>query len=195
MDMVRYEFAKSLAELCKHLSDIGIDYDLKWEATSIIYLARENLADHAVNEKYDYVLWLDSDMGFVPDHFDMLLALKEPFATGIYRSRRSPYAFVIKDMVEPSNRVRIIPPDPFEVAACGFGFVLMETHVLYDVRAKYMTMFTPTPSAGEDYAFCARWLEMGNRIIAHPDVRPTHICYVPLRGDDPTKLVEYIEQR
>lgn len=195
MDTVRYEFAESLANLCKHLSDIGVYYDLEWHATSIIYLAREALADKAINDDYDYVLWLDSDMAFTPDAFDLLYGLKTPFATGVYRSRRSPYCFVIKDIDDKSHRVMTLPNDPFEVAACGFGIVLMQTSVLYQVRSKYMTMFTPTPSSGEDYAFCERWLQMGNKIIAHPDVRADHIAYVRLRCDDPSKLIEYKEQR
>ena len=195
MDTVRAEWAESLANLCKHLSNIGVDYDLKWHMTSLIYLAREDLANHAINNEYDYVLWLDTDMVFTPDMFDLLRGLKEPFATGIYRARRSPYAFVLKNRENPKERIIELPKEPFEVAACGFGFVLMETQTLYKVRTEYMTMFTPTPAEGEDYAFCTRWLKMGNRIIAHPDARPDHIAYIRLRCDDPTKLVEYKEQR
>ena len=52
MDTVRFEFAESLANLCKHLSNIGVDYDLEWHATSLIYLAREELANKAINDKY-----------------------------------------------------------------------------------------------------------------------------------------------
>lgn len=192
MDTVRYEFAQSLAELCKHLSNIGIEYDLEWHATSIIYLAREELANKAINDEYTHVLWLDSDMVFNNDMFDLLRSLNEPFATGLYRARRQPYGFVIK---VADGYIKEIPQEPFEVTACGFGMVLMETQTLYKVRSQYMTCFTPTPSAGEDYAFCQRWIEMGNRIIAHPDVKPDHIAYIRLRCDDPTKLIEYKEQR
>lgn len=198
MDTVRYEWAESLANLCKHLSDIGIDYDLKWHATSLIYLAREDLANHAINNGYEddqYVLWLDTDMVFTSDMFDLLRGLNEPFATGIYRARRFPYCFVLKDIKDKDKRIDEVPKEPFEVAACGFGFVLIQTKALFEVRANCMTMFTPTPSAGEDYAFCKRWLDLGHRIVAHPDVRPEHITYIRLRCDDPTKLVEYKEQR
>lgn len=195
MDTVRYEFAESLANLCKHLSEIGVDYDLEWHATSLIYMAREQLADKAINDSYDYVLWLDTDMVFTPDMFDLLRGLNEPFATGVYRARRSPYCFVLKDINDKDKRVMELPSEPFEVAACGFGFVLIQTSALYEVRSRNMTCFTPTISSGEDYAFCQRWLDLGHRIIAHPDVRPDHIAYVRLRCDDPTKLVEYKERR
>lgn len=195
MDTVRFEFAESLANLCKHLSNIGIDYDLKWHATSLIYLAREDLADYAISEDYDYTLWLDSDMIFTPDMFDLLLGLNEPFATGIYRSRRSPYSFVLKNIENKKVRIAKIPDDPFKVAACGFGFVLIKTEAMYQVRAKYMTMFTPTAAEGEDYAFCTRYLEMDkeHRIIAHPNVIPSHVGYIYITGKDPQKLVEYKE--
>ena len=195
MDTVRYEFAESLANLCKHLSEIGIDYDLEWHATSIIYLAREELANKAINDGYEYMLWLDSDMVFTPDHFDLLRSLKTDFATGIYRSRRDRYLYVIKQIEDKDRRVDKLPNEPFKVAACGFGFVLIKTEVLYKVRANFMTCFTPTPSSGEDYAFCERVLKLGIDIIAHPDVLPDHIAYIRLRGDDPTLLVEYKEQR
>lgn len=194
-DTVRYEFAESLANLCKHLSDIGVEYDLKWHEGSLVYMAREELANHAINEAYTHMLWLDTDMVFTPDMFDLLREIKEPFATGCYRARRCPYAFVMKDSQDLGKRVMTLPDKPFEVLGCGFGFVLIETDALYKVRSKYMTTFTPTPHSGEDFAFCERWLEMGNRIIAHPDVRPEHITYIRLRCDDPAKLVEYKEQR
>lgn len=197
MDTVRYEFAESLANLCKHLSAIGVEYELKWHATSLIYLAREDLANYAINNKdsFTHVLWLDSDMVFTPDMFDLLRGLNEDFATGVYRSRRSPYSFVLKDLRNKHNRITELPKEPFCVAACGFGFVLIKVEALYQVRARYMTMFTPTAAEGEDYAFCTRWLEMGNHIMVHPDVTPEHIAYIRLRCDDPTKLVEYKELR
>lgn len=197
MDTVRYEFAESLANLCKHLSNIGIDYDLKWHATSLIYMAREELANHAINEDYDYVLWLDSDMVFTPDAFDLLRGLKTDFATGCYRTRRPPYCFVMERVDDPSLRVDKLPKDPFEVAACGFGMVLISTKALYKVRANFGTCFTPTPSTGEDYAFCNRWLTLSkeNKIIAHPDAVADHIAYVRLRCDDPHFLVDYGEKR
>ena len=152
MDTVRYEFAESLAKLCKHLSDIGVDYDLKWVATSIIYLAREELADKAINDDYTHVLWLDSDMVFNPDMFDLLRSLDTPFATGIYRGRRGTFPWVIKDGEEKWNKP--IPQEPFKVTGCGFGFVLIKTEVLFKVRGQYFTCFTPTIGVGEDYAFC-----------------------------------------
>lgn len=199
MDTVRYEFAESLANLCKHLSDIGIDYELKWHATSLIYMAREELSNHAINEygQDGYVLWLDSDMVFTPDCFDLLRSLNTDFATGCYRTRRPPYCFVMERLDDPSLRVDKLPKEPFEIASCGFGMVLISTKALFKVRSNFGSCFTPTPSTGEDYAFCNRWLTLSkeNKIIAHPDAVADHIAYVRLRCDDPHYLVDYQEKR
>ena len=195
MDTVRYEFAESLANLCKHLSETGIDYEVKWHATSIIYLAREELVNHAINEDFTHILWLDSDMAFSPDIFALLRSLETDFATGCYRTRRPPYCFVMERVDDPSLRVDKLPKDPFEVAACGFGMVLMTKECAYKIRANFGSVFTPTPSKGEDYACCWRWLQMGGKIIAHPDAIADHITYVRLRCDDPHYLVDYKEKR
>ena len=194
-DTLRYEFAESLGKLLPHLSEMSVDYEVKFVAGSLIYSARDELATTAIEGGYTHILWLDSDMQFTPEIFDLLWAAKKPFVTGIYRSRRSPYAICLFDINIPSNRVMTIPNDLFEIAACGFGCVLMETEVAREIRGKFGVMFTPTPAAGEDIAFCKRYRELGGHIYAVPDARANHICYVPLRVDDPSKLVEYKEQR
>lgn len=38
-----------------------------FEVGSLVYVARNNLAEAAIKCEADYVLWLDSDMVFTPD--------------------------------------------------------------------------------------------------------------------------------
>lgn len=194
-DVVRYEFAESLSKLQIALSEEGIDYDVRWLAGSLIYSAREDLASAAVEQGFSHILWLDSDMQFNRDLFDILCSVKEPFVTGIYRSRRSPYALCLFTDTERAQRVLKLPNEPFEVQGCGFGCVLMETKIIKLVRSKFGCCFLPTKEAGEDIAFCDRYRNLGGRIIAVPDARANHITYIPLRCDDPQKLVDYKEQR
>ena len=194
-DNVRYEFAESLSKLLMRLGEEGVDYDVKWLAGSLIYAAREDLAITAMDEGFSHVLWLDSDMSFTGDLFDILRNVNKPFVTGIYRSRRSPYAICLFEDVPNAQRVIKLPDEPFAVEACGFGCVLMETECLKKVRSHFGTCFTPSISAGEDIAFCERWRALGNEIIAVPDAKANHITYVVLRCDDPQKLVDYKELR
>ena len=194
-DVIRYEFAESLSKLEIQLAEDGIDFDVKWLAGSLIYSAREDLALAATDGGFTHILWLDSDMQFGRDLFNILYSVKKPFVTGMYRSRRSPYALALFTDIERAQRVIKVPDEPFEIQACGFGCVLMETEVIRQVRRKNGICFTPTISAGEDIAFCDRYNQTGGKIYAVPDAKCNHICYIPLRCDDPIKLVEYKEQR
>ena len=195
-DVVRYEFAESLAKLLVHLSEEGIDFEPRFLAGSLIYSARDSLAITAINDGYTHVLWLDSDMQFTPDTFDLLRAANKPFVSAIYRSRRSPYALCLFADTRTSQRVLKLPDDVFEIEGCGFGCTLMETQVLKDVKGKCGgQLFLPTAACSEDLAFCDRYRSIGGHIYAVPDAITNHICYVPLRCDDPQHLVDYLARR
>ena len=192
-DTVRFEFAESLVKLCSHLSEQGIEYYVKFWEGSLVYDARDSLALAAIEGNYTHVLWLDSDVQFSIDIVDILLSTNQPFVTGVYRSRRSPYSICLYKSLWAGERVREVPNVPFKVEACGFGCVLMEVHVLYEIRRQYGTTFRPVEGYGEDLAFCKRWLEMGNELWANPDAKVNHVSYVLLKPSDATKLVEYKE--
>lgn len=192
-DTVRYEFCESLTKLCQHLAEEGVDYDIKFWEGSLIYDAREGLAIFALDNQYSHILWLDSDVQFSIDTFDILNAMGKDFVTGIYRSRRCPYAVCLFDSIKNGTRVIEIPNEPFEVEACGFGCVLMTRDVLHKLRRIYGKCFTPTDAAGEDIAFCQRWIDLGFKIYANPDVKVNHITYIALKPSDATKLTEYKE--
>lgn len=197
-DMVRYEFAESLSKLEMQLFEDNIDFDVKWQAGSLIYDARDSLAITAMEEGYTHTLWLDSDMVFSRDIFNILYTEccnGKPFVTGMYRSRRSPYALALFSKVNTGQRVLDPPDEPFEIEACGFGCVLMETEVLKEVRSRYGTCFLPDLTAGEDIAFCNRYRKLGGKIYAIPYARASHISYVQLRCDDPQHLIDYKEKR
>ena len=194
-DVIRYEFADSLSKLMLQLNEDGIDFDVRWVAGSLIYSAREDLAIAAIDRGFTHVLWLDSDMQFSRDIFSILRSVKKPFVTAIYRSRRSPYAYALYADSERGQRVLTLPNEPFEIDGCGFGCCLMETEVVRMVRQVDKVCFLPTLQAGEDIAFCNRYRKAGGKIYAVPDARADHICYIPLRCDDPGRLIDYKEKR
>lgn len=197
-DMVRYEFAESLSKLEMQLAEDGIDFDVRWQAGSLIYDARDSLAITAIEEGFTHTLWLDSDMVFNRDLFNILYEANKtgkPFVTGLYRSRRSPYALALYSKVNTGHRVIEVPNEAFEIEACGFGCVLIESEIVKEVRSRYGTCFLPDETAGEDIAFCNRCRKLGHKIYAIPEARASHISYVPLRCDDPQLLVDYMEKR
>lgn len=175
-DTVRFEFAESLSNLSKRLAKEGIDFTIRFHEGSLVYAAREALSDEAVND-YTHVLWLDSDMVFEDNIFDLLLSANKPFISGIYRDRRGEMRLAIFKKNKKYERFVDIPDDVFEIGYCGFGCVLTSVDVLKQVRGHHFTCFTPMNGVGEDIAFCERWTSLGGKIYAHPKVLLGHISH------------------
>ena len=166
MDALDVRFVESLTRL----QGVG-EVDIAFQPSSLIYHARNNLAMKAIEGRYDYTMWLDSDMVFEPDlmqrMFDSLG--NDYFLTALYFSRRSPYKPSIWKKVEvqtceETKEVKPIAEDylnfpnneRFEIAGCGFGCCLMKTDLLSIVYASQGMPFSPILGFGEDLSFCWR---------------------------------------
>ena len=185
MDMVSAQFAHSLATLTSYgveNTQISIWFNLG----SLIYTSRNEIAKRALTEGADLVMWFDSDMIFNPD--TMIRMLKHiddghDIVTGIYYRRTIPFtpvAFSKMDIDEKEQKSFYeeydeIPGEPFEVAACGFGCVLMRTEIFTAVFSKFGNMFSPIGNIGEDIAFCWRARECGYKILADPTIPLGHV--------------------
>lgn len=181
MDMVHTATMQSLLEMRKPGE---VDWCLP--CSSLVYDARNEIAQRAVDGGYDYVLWLDSDMMFEPGLMEELLAdltdgremvtavafkRTTPFTPCIYREigirtdadgRKAAEAVGFRDY--PRDSV-------FEVGACGFACVMMTTALLRRVMDRFGRWpFSPVPGFGEDLSFCLRAKEAGETIWA--DSRP-----------------------
>lgn len=186
LDYIHVEFVKCLTALLERLREDGITFDLDIESGTLVYTARERIANKAINEDYSHVLWLDSDMVFTPDLLDDLMFSGKPFVTGIYHARRKGYASCLFKTIEVGNveRFETYPPETFEIAGCGFGCVLIETDILRSVKFGVGTCFTPIVDYGEDLAFCRRCREMGHKIWCEPSVVCGHIGHITIYPED-----------
>ena len=143
------------------------------KSSSLIYDARNLLSLTAIEQKFDYVMWLDSDMTFKPDTMIRLLEdMRHPdvdMVTGLYVKRTFPTKPVIYREVRPPepgpggipqlniNEYMDYPRDQmFCVEGCGFGCVMTSVPLLKRVWDKFGPAFSPLPWAGEDVSFCWR---------------------------------------
>ena len=182
METVQTEFASSLVNMQKPGQTRAT-----FLPCSLVYKARTDLALMAVQEKADYVLWIDSDMVF-PDTLliDLLADLeneKKDIVAGVCHMRREPYKPVLwsklRQGLRPTeNESECLVDYPrdglFEVEGCGFGCILMKTEVIEAVRDKYGDLFAPLPGYGEDLSFCIRARGCGYRIFVDPKVQVGH---------------------
>ena len=180
MDTMPYEFVESLYRM-KTVGQIRPAF----LSGSLIYKARTDLALMALNEKADYVLWIDSDMVFAPDLMVDLMADMEgrDMVAGVCHMRRPPFTPVLYSKL----RLGLTPAEnehqklteypmemPFQVEGCGFGCVMMRTSVIQAVVDQYHELFAPLPGYGEDLSFCIRARNCGIDIWADPKVQLGH---------------------
>ena len=183
-DHLDVNFAQSIEELEK----IG-DCKVVYCASSLIYDARNNLAMRAIAEKYDYVLWLDSDMVFEPTLLKDLLATGKDFVSGLCFSRRPPFKPAIFDVCEyeddqehngskkpKAHNYFDYPRDQlFEVAAFGFAAALTKVDTLDILRTVWGLPFTPLLGFGEDLSFCIRARQLDIPLWVDSRIKVGHI--------------------
>lgn len=186
MDMVNTMFMRSLLGMHRvGRCEFGI------ACSSLVYDARNSLAQKAIVEKFDRVLWLDSDMTFEPDLLERLtedLEEGRDFVAGLYVTRKPPSKPVIFNKVgyERVGETREVIPkattywdypkdDIFEIAAAGFGGVLMNTSLIKEIYDKYGLPFTPVLGFGEDISFCLRAAELGKKMYCDSRIKMGHV--------------------
>ena len=186
-DYVHAEFMKSLTALERKLLKDGTDMGEEIISGTLVYIARNKIAQIAMNENFTHVLWLDSDMTFGDGIVDDLLFCGKDMVCGAFIGRRPMFGPCVYDDISefPMKKVREFGTEPFRVEGCGFAMVLTKVDVLRKVRDKFGTCFTPTEKYGEDLAFCERAKDVGTEIWCEPTVRPGHMAHIPVyAGDD-----------
>lgn len=199
METTPYGFDQSL--LYMHKGDNPTVY---FRPNSLVYDSRNIISLTAIEQGFDQVMWLDSDMMFPPDTLLKLQAHGKDMVTGLYVTRRTPVEPVLyAEISEPARNAdgylqkKITPymdfprDSFFPVAGCGFGCVLTSTKLLKEVWDRFGPAFTPFPWAGEDISFCHRVNLLGHQIYCDSTVSCGHIgTYIytekdlPKRGDD-----------
>ncbi len=183
MDMLSTDF-------CRSCVGLQLSGEVQWTFSqgSLVYDGRNILADTAVREGFDRVLWLDSDMVFDPYLFRRLsehLNLGKEMVSGLYVSRKAPihpviYKSIRRDPLENgflpvAEAYSDYPRDSlFPVAGCGFGAVMMTTELLRRLQAAYGLPFTPLPGFGEDLSFCLRVRELGAEMWCDSSIKLGH---------------------
>lgn len=161
----------------QHLMNLRLagDCEVKFAIGYQVDHARNLLAEYAIKNDFDRILWIDSDMAFPPDLLERLSEdLKDWDAvTGLYFKRMFPTEPVIYKRVstEPIAEAYLDYPKEsiFPVKGCGFGGILMKTDLLKDMTEP---PFTPFPNVSEDLSFCLR---MKGKLACDSRVKLGHI--------------------
>lgn len=194
--MCHVRFAASLLGMNKF--GAGDYVHVFWCQNSLVYDSRNAISQMAINERFDRILWLDSDMVFDADlaerlakHLDNGLEI----VTGLYITRKLPLRPVIYTKIsqDPPEAISYedYPKDSlFEVAGCGFGAVMMTVKALAEVGSVYGNPFSPLPGVGEDFSFCLRAVSIGKKIYCDSSVKLKHCSSYEIGVNDFEKVKE-----
>lgn len=168
----------------------GIKLDFNYCAGYTVGLARNGIVDYALENKYDYVLWIDSDVVVPKDLLTRLLKVIKDnkdcgIATGYYIKKIPGTAiaelFDGNDEVVNNIEEKDLPKDKdiMEVKACGFGCCLTSCKLLKDIKDKYGMCFEYIVAKqsvySEDLNFCLKTRAEGKKIYADVKARCGHV--------------------
>ena len=191
MDTVPVEFTTSLVNLLSNGIPNNTAVRLCMKSNSLVYDSRNLLSLTAIEQGFDYVMWLDSDMVFNPDTVSYILKTvvenNYDMLTGVYYMRKAPHSPVLYSVIdEPAlvdgyaqkkiQTMTDIPEDStFQVEGCGFGCVMTSVSLLKQVWDKFGPAFNPYPWASEDMSFCYRVKLLGKKIWCDSSIPLGHI--------------------
>ena len=186
--MVFAPHMRSCLDTAIELSEQGIDFDwlVRWNE-SLVHRARNGMTKVFLDTHYQYMMWLDADISFEPQHIANLWNMDADIAVGVYRMKSddSLYAaWVDGELVTDLDKYE----EPIEVDYAGTGFMLIKRGVLQDLEKKvekyenecpdipalYQTPIDNGILLSEDYFFCKLARENGYKIMMEPTVRLTH---------------------
>lgn len=146
---------------------------------------RNLIAHFTVENNFDYLFCVDSDMDLAPDTLVKLLSVDKDIVGGVYRQRNINIVIpeVYFSTIDGGSRNAgeeelIYAPDLFPVDSIGFGCILIKSIVLKTMEYphfyyKHAIKFEDTVS--EDTFFCRRARAYGFETYCLKTVTPGHI--------------------
>lgn len=163
--------------------------------------SRNTVAQTVVDSDVDYLLWIDSDMGFEPDSLSRLVAVADPVDRPVvgalcfsskqvahdgmngFRSKPVPTVYRwLGPEDDPDGRLftvdDVYPVNSIvQVAGTGSAFILIHRSVFEKIGRDWYTRVPDSGGQllGEDISFCVRAGAAGLPIVVHTGVRTTHV--------------------
>ena len=201
-----YVFLKNFVQMAFDLVQHGVSIQISQDYSSMVNFARCKCLGANVLRgpdqipwdgklKYDYQLWIDSDIVFKTEQLLQLVLMEKDIAAGWYMTEDGQTTSVAHWLDEDNfrNNGGVMNHEtgetmskrkkPFTVDYTGFGWVLIKKGVWEHEDMKY-PWFAPKMQVfesgdvqdmcGEDVSFCLDALEAGFEIWCYPRIRVGH---------------------
>lgn len=175
-------FVRSWTRTVLHFERKGVEfmthiaYSSNVTAVRNMIVGKERILE---GEKYDYMMWIDSDTIWEPEDIEKLIAAKKDVISGLVPIdwgggvgcgyfAEDGFLTWLKQTTIPSKK-------PFRVGYAGMAFLLVKRGVFEKMEYPY---FVQVPVSfggkkilyGEDVTWCLKVQELGVEIWTHPEV-------------------------
>lgn len=195
------KFINSITKLLRYLHSKGIEYKLSNAFSRNIYETRNKslLGDPSIGdnqlpfngEEYSHILWIDDDIVFKPEDFDILYKSNKDVISGFYIMADGKQYAAVKvwdeEFFEKHGYFQFMTPndiednnEPIQIEYVGFGFLLIKKGVFEQFKypwfePTYLKIKNAEDFSMEDVTFCLKCKNKKIPVFAHPKVRVGHI--------------------
>jgi hypothetical protein len=170
------------------------EYSFALTQNSLVYDAREALAQQFLKSECDALMFIDSDMTFHPQSIEFLARHNKPFVTAKAFKRVSPYQPCFYNKIEILDNKEIYLESPVEygegllrIDGAGMACALIRRECFEKIEAPY---FFPTNNLGEDLSFCLKLKNAGVEMFVDLTLQFGHLAQVEILESDFKKVYE-----
>lgn len=179
MKEIPFETVFALTHLTSELADMELDFI----EGSLVYDARNEFCRRAVQNGFDYIMFIDSDMVFPAKVVDRLLRHDADIVTAVCYGRTGKHEPQVYKEMKPSTWYRkyvIVDrctdvDGVFSIKACGMACCLIKTDLIKKMFNRNMNPFDPFGHLGEDFSFCVRARRFKAKMIADGTITIGHV--------------------
>jgi len=202
-------YMRSILRTTATLTGEGLSWNFVNQGGSLVAMAREstvggvNTNDPTMKEPwsgdftYDKIIWIDSDIEWMPSDFFKLYNSDKDIISGCYlmEDRHIPIYNQPRGGMMPEDLL-LQKKEPFKIAGAGFGFLAVKYGVFENMpRPWFGPVAIPNTDEtkeenpefiliGEDLSWCTKAIKCGFDIWVDPLVRVTHQKTFPLIWKD-----------
>ena len=218
---------KKVIILVPHVGEVSMEWAIMWQQLPVmvgshysmskgspIDVTRDTMVNNALEQGYEWLFFLDSDILPPKDVIQKLLSHNLPIVAGMYKARK-PEGFTWAAWIRgitPTGEVAFAPVASwtdarlFKVDVTGCGCCLIHRDVFFKIREKFPDlpfffwsntrdkkiidkMNLPDPAMGnvsEDFFFCLLAKQAGFDIVMDSEVKCEHLSVVKIGPDNVT---------
>jgi hypothetical protein len=180
-------YCHSLVNTIKMAAQHGIEINpIYMSYDSLVQRARNDLVRLALEERYDDLIFMDSDQAWEPEWIFRLLSYKEPVVGGTVVKKSDRVMFNVK---APKSGLKLSENGLMEVESIGTGFLRIQREALeavWNISEEYVNegkkcrmvfdvKLIDGELVSEDNVFCAKWRGLGNQVWIDPTMTCAHI--------------------